>query len=93
MTEQKHDEAGGASRSNAGLAACPCGRTPTEALQIADAGQGSKWATVAGDCCGEWMLEFRTQYAALDSDECRKLAREAWNSAPRAANVELRGAL
>lgn len=63
--------------------ACPCGRTPTSSLQIADAGQGGKWATVSSDCCGEWKIEFRTNYAALDSDECRRLAREAWNAAPR----------
>lgn len=64
------------------LLACPCGKVPTE-LGIADANQGGKWAFVHGDCCGEWMIEFRTDYNPLESDECKRLAREAWNSAPR----------
>lgn len=84
MNEQKHDDACGASRSGAGLAVCPCGKIPTT-LQIYDAGQGGKWANVAGDCCGEWLIEFRTNYTAQDSDECKALAALAWNSAPRAA--------
>ena len=67
------------------LAACPCGKIPTE-LDIYDANQGGKWANVVPNCCGEWMIEFRTNYAALDSEECKRLAREAWNEAPRAAN-------
>ena len=61
---------------------CPCGKRPNK-LHITDAGQGSKWANVMGDCCREWMIEFRTSYYALDSDECIKLAIEAWNEAPR----------
>lgn len=64
------------------IAPCPCGKTPTE-LGIYDANQGSKWAFVNGNCCGEWMIEFRTNYTALDSDECKKLARDAWNASPR----------
>jgi hypothetical protein len=72
-------------RSNVGLAACPCGKTPQE-LSITDAGQGGKWANVSGNCCGEWMIEFRTNYENLDSDKCKALAVEAWNAAPRAAN-------
>ena len=76
--------------STDGLAACPCGKIPPS-LCLMDAGQGGKWAMVNGGCCGEWNIEFRTQYAALDSDECKRLAREAWNSAPRAANAKLSG--
>ena len=70
---------------NAGLAACPCGRIPTS-LQLTYVDQGGKWVSATGDCCGEWSIEFRTQYAALDSEECKKLATKAWNSAPRATN-------
>jgi len=65
------------------LLCCPCGRVISE-IFIDDAGQGGKWAWVSGDCCGEWSIEFSTQYHALDSDECKKLATEAWNEAPRA---------
>ena len=64
------------------LKACPCGKIPKE-LSITDAGQGSKWAYVMGDCCGDWEIEFRTEYSALDSDECMALAIEGWNAAQR----------
>ena len=79
--------AGRASLSDVGLAACPCGNTPNE-LGIMDANQGGKWAYVVPACCSEWLIEFRTNYEALDSAECKFLAREAWNAAPRAANAE-----
>ena len=42
-----------------------------------DAGQGSKWANVVGSCCGKWMIEFKTQYHALDTDKCMRLAIDA----------------
>jgi len=74
-------------RLNVELAACPCGKTPTD-VDIYDACQGGKWANVQPNCCGEWMIEFRTNYEALDSVECKRLAIEAWNSAPRAANEQ-----
>jgi len=60
---------------------CPCGNTP-DSLSIYE-GISSKWAWVYGDCCGEWSLEFRTGYNPIDSQECRELAEEAWNDAPR----------
>ena len=64
------------------LAPCPCGQVP-EKLCIQEAGQGSKWAMVSGYCCGDWHIEFRTNYAAHDSEEIMRRAREAWNAAPR----------
>ena len=64
------------------LKPCPCGKTPTK-LYIRDANQGRKWAWCSGDCCDEWNIEFRTQYEPYDSDECYKLAVEAWNEAKR----------
>lgn len=64
------------------LKPCPCGETPTK-LHVCDAAQGGKWAIASPDCCGEWETEFRTDYYALDSDECKKLAYEAWNRLPR----------
>jgi hypothetical protein len=63
------------------LAPCPCGR-PISELQISDSGEG-KWANVTGNCCGEWMIEFRTKNEKLTSEKCISLAIEAWNSAPR----------
>ena len=64
------------------LAKCACGKNPTD-VSIYDATQGGKWANVQGNCCGEWMIEFRTNYLALDSDECKELAIAAWNDADR----------
>jgi hypothetical protein len=66
------------------LKQCPCGQTPNH-IDISDAGQGGKYASVMGDCCGEWEIEFRTQYNPMDSDECMELAINAWNDAPRVA--------
>lgn len=67
---------------SADLKRCPCGEIPTS-LQITDNGQGAKWANVSGDCCGEWMIEVRTSYYSLDSDECMQCAIEGWNMANR----------
>jgi hypothetical protein len=64
------------------LKPCPCGR-PTDALIITDAGQGGKYAMVAGNCCGEWMIEFRANYLNINSPECMALALAAWNDSPR----------
>jgi len=63
------------------LAPCPCGKTP-EDLGI-DPGDTCKWAWVHGDCCGEWNIEFRTDFYEVDSEECMVLATKAWNDAPR----------
>ncbi len=67
------------------LKPCPCGK-PMDYLCIAYNGQGSKWANVGGNCCGMWSVEFRTQYHAIDTEECMELAKEAWNAAPRAGD-------
>lgn len=66
------------------LKPCPCGKTP-DRLGISDGGQGGKYHFVAGDCCSEWMIEFRANYKPLESDECMALAIAAWNASPRAA--------
>jgi hypothetical protein len=95
MTETAEPQATastGVSDSMALLAACPCGKIPT-VLYIHDAGQGGKWAEVSGDCCDEWRIEFRTTYEPLTSGRCKDLARDAWNSAPRAANAVFSGAV
>jgi len=67
------------------LAPCPCGKTPTE-IGVYDANQGGKWAFAVPNCCGEWLIEFRSNYEALDSDKCKELAIDAWNIAPRKLN-------
>lgn len=64
------------------LKPCPCGKTPTE-LYIVDGGQGQKYAFAYGSCCGEWHIEFRTDYKPLDSQECMQKAIDAWNLTPR----------
>jgi len=66
------------------LKICPCGKTP-DVLSITDANQGGKWACVSCDKCGEWTIEFRTQYCI--GEELVRLATEAWNEAPRHENL------
>lgn len=61
---------------------CPCGETPKR-LHLSLNGQGDKWAVVSGDCCGQWEVEFRTDYNELGSKECIALAIAEWNGAPR----------
>ena len=63
------------------LKPCPCGKTPNK-LCVSESNT-SKWGYVCGDCCGEWNVEFRTDYRRLDTKECMELAIEEWNSAPR----------
>jgi len=67
---------------NEPLAPCPCGQTPTDII-IQQGGEGCKYALVCGNCCNEWMVEFRTGYHELDTAECRALALAEWNAAPR----------
>ena len=64
------------------LKPCPCGKTPTNLCVIE--GSSCKFAFVTGNCCGEWHVEFRTDYTDLDSDECYGLAVSAWNETVRA---------
>lgn len=64
------------------LAPCPCGMIPDK-LIITDNGHGAKWAIAAGSCCGDWMIEFRTNYEPFESDKCMELAITAWNTNPR----------
>lgn len=61
---------------------CPCGKIP-EQLVITGEHHTPKYATVHGDCCGEWSIEFRNNYLPLDSHGCMKEAKEAWNDAKR----------
>lgn len=61
---------------------CPCGKIP-ESLCITSSGSSTKWASVYGSCCDEWMVEFKSNYHDHDSAECIALAISAWNDAPR----------
>ena len=63
------------------LKPCPCGKTPTK-LHIAGY-EREKWQQVYGDCCEEWMIEFRSGYEMNDSPKLMQYATEAWNDAPR----------
>jgi hypothetical protein len=63
------------------LKRCPCGKIP-KGLTISE-GNCSKWAYVSGSCCGEWEVEFFTDYNELPSQKCLELATEAWNGANR----------
>ncbi len=70
------------------LARCPCGEIP-EKLCIEGAGLGRKHAMASGYCCGDWSIEFRTSAQLHVSGEDMRLAREAWNAAPRGNGNEL----
>jgi hypothetical protein len=66
------------------LKPCPCGKTP-ENLSFTE-GYSSKYGYVSGVCCGDWSIEFRTDYNQLKPEnrpELEKLMAEAWNSALR----------
>jgi len=64
------------------LKRCPCGTVPT-ALGTSDTGQGGKYANTYGICCGDWEVEFRTNYHSVNSSEYQDLAIKAWNNATR----------
>ena len=68
------------------LRQCPCGETP-DCISVQDAGQGGKYMLAVPSCCGEWMIEFRTNYEA--GETLRALAEKAWNEAPRGKWREL----
>lgn len=64
------------------LAKCPCGKQP-ERILISECGQGWKYMLAMGNCCGEWIIEFRANYHKPESPECMTLAVAAWNGARR----------
>ena len=61
-------------------APCPCGEVPEDL--IIRVPQGSKYGTVAGQCCGDWVLEFKAGYPK-SNEELSNQAEVAWNAAPR----------
>ena len=65
------------------LLPCPfCGETP-KTLGIND-GEIYRWKRAFGDCCSEWEIEFRVEYADSENQEkVYQLAVEAWNDKPR----------
>ena len=64
------------------LKRCACGATPTR-LAI-EGTENYRYARATCDECGEWSIEFCTEWQELTSERCSELAREAWNDAPRA---------
>lgn len=67
------------------LAPCPCGKVPKD-LGIEAEHDRPKYAYVCGTCCSEWWIEYRNQYAELNSAESLERATKAWNEAPRGNN-------
>lgn len=63
------------------LKPCPCGKTPKQ-LCVTE-GITHRWIYVTGDCCGEWMIEGRSNLAKVGTPECSDAAIDAWNNAPR----------
>ena len=62
------------------LKPCPCGVTPDN-LHIYFNIFVDKLAWVSGTCCGEWSIEFQTNYG----EGLQNRAQEAWNEAPRSS--------
>jgi hypothetical protein len=62
------------------LRQCPCGKTP-ESLIIVDSHSPDRYDYVGGDCCGEWLVEFKNDYK--DGEELDKLMVKAWNNQER----------
>ena len=58
--------------------ACPCGSVPTDLMISVP--NGSKYGAVAGNCCGDWSLEFKAGYPK-DQDDLIAKASDAWNGA------------
>ena len=70
------------------LRRCPCGKIPKD-LEVES--HGSKWFYVCGDCCGEWNIEFRSNYNLPGFAEAMRLAIEAWNNAARDSGFSYTG--
>jgi len=62
------------------LKPCPCGKTPAE-LHL-DCPERCKWGYASGDCCNEWIVEFRNQYTTNPETSMLR-AVERWNATPR----------
>lgn len=63
------------------LAKCPCGCTPSAIVVVSE--DQSKWSYACGDCCGDWHIEFRSNYFKSDDARLQILANEAWNNTTR----------
>ncbi len=68
------------------LARCPCGSTPS-ALNVAGEFTSPKYATVCGNCCGEWQIEFRNGHTEIGGPDSTAKATKAWNDAIRAPEL------
>lgn len=66
------------------LMPCPCGQTPTELHVTSHDFDHPKWAMASGNCCNDWNVEFRNEWARIGSTKCAENAARAWNAAPRA---------
>ena len=68
------------------LKKCPCGKTPNGLL--IEEGSTSRWGYAYGDCCSEWMIEFRSVNNNPMSPESYDMAVKYWNDSPRARELE-----
>lgn len=68
-----------------GIKRCPCGEYPNSLFinqaTPSDTYNGSKYSYVSGNCCGEWEVEFRSNY--LEGAALYSVAKDAWNKIKR----------
>jgi len=59
---------------------CPCGDKPSELVFVE--GPSCKYGFIQGNCCGDWLVEFPTEYNE-PGPELDRLMVQAWNHAKR----------
>ncbi len=64
------------------LTPCPCGAVP-EGLLV-ELQPRSKYGRVQGDCCGDWMIEFKAAFNEAPEQVALR-AKAAWEAAQRSA--------
>ena len=65
------------------LAKCPCGKTPTN---LATQQMTGRYYYATGDCCQEWIIEYRVEYGSAQT-EADTAAIDAWNNASRGSKL------
>ena len=60
------------------LKKCPCGKVPV--IMVIES-EVNKYVFAAGDCCGDWLIEVRVDYA--QGQTLHNIVNRAWNETRR----------